>query len=54
MEVGDGKKLPRERARTQSPDILGIVRERISSGPSQGPSRETEAQAGQLGSEWLR
>lgn len=36
------------------PDILGIVRERISSGPSQGPNRETEAQAGQLSSEWLR
>lgn len=37
VEVGDGKKLPWERARPQSPDILGIVREMISPGPSQGP-----------------
>lgn len=37
VEVGDGKKLPWERARPQFPDILGIVRETISPGPSQGP-----------------
>lgn len=54
MEMGDGKKLPWERARTQFSDILGVVRGRISPGPPQEPSRETEAQTGQLSSEWLR
>lgn len=49
-----GRKSLQERARPQSPDILGIVRDCISSGPSQGPSEETEAQIGQWRSEWLR
>ena len=52
MVGGTGKEVPWERARPQSPDILGIMRDWISPGPSQGPSEETEAQRGQWSSEW--
>lgn len=48
-----GKEVPQKRAKPQSPNILGLVRKCISSGPSQGPSEETEAQIGQWSSEWL-
>ena len=36
-----------ERDRPRSPDILGIMRHWIAPGPSQGPSDEPAAQAGQ-------
>ena len=55
MVEGDaGNEVPWGRARPQSPDILGIVRDWISPGPSQGLSEETEAQTGQWSCEWLR
>lgn len=46
VEEGTRKADSWERARPQPPDILVIMREWISPGPSQGPTKETEAQIG--------